>query len=200
MLGVYLSSHQRNIYVNTNSKGNQSWNENKEKNLLSTFLLASEIDFEKSCFLCRFKIPYQQFLCFLSFMNIFRNRSSQMFFKISALKNFVIFCSKESCQRRCFPVNIAKSSQTAVSQKLFLKKCPCNDVLITFSSQHVLGRHIVWYIKGPACLFTNLSSISRFSKKLHQGKLYKAEKWHVLSHEKYFSTHHFLDICQRTFK
>ena len=30
MFGVYFSPHQRNIYVNTNSRGNQSWNKNKE--------------------------------------------------------------------------------------------------------------------------------------------------------------------------
>ena len=42
--------------------------------------------------LCRGKIPYQQFLMFLSFiivagfMNIFRSSRSQVFFKIGALK------------------------------------------------------------------------------------------------------------------
>ena len=197
MLGVYLSSHQRNIYVNTNSKGNKE--KTKRKISCQHFYLLLKLILKNPAFYVGLKCLINNFYVF-SVSWIFRNRSSQMFFKISAPKNFVIFWSKESSQRKCFPVNIAKSSETAVSQKLFLKECPCNDVLITFSSQHVLGRHIVWYIKGPACLFTNLSSISRFSKKLHQGKLYKAEKWHVLSHEKYFSTHHFLDICQRTFK
>ena len=42
-------------------------------------------------FLCRVKIPYQQFLTFLSFMNISTSSSSQMFFKLSALKKFAIF-------------------------------------------------------------------------------------------------------------
>ena len=39
---------------------------------------------------CRIKIFYQQFLTFLSFMNIFRSNRSQMFFKIGTLK---IFCN-----------------------------------------------------------------------------------------------------------
>ena len=37
-------------------------------------------------FLCRVKIPYQQFVTFLSFMKIFRSNRSQMFFKVGALK------------------------------------------------------------------------------------------------------------------
>ena len=32
-----------------------------------------------------------------------------------------------------------------------------------------------------------------------RGVLYKAENWHALSHEQYFSKHHFLDICQCVF-
>ena len=56
-----------------------------------TFSFVSDIDVEKSCFLCRVKIPYQQFLTFLSFMNICRSSRSQMIFKIGALKNLAIF-------------------------------------------------------------------------------------------------------------
>ena len=139
-----------------------------------------------------------------------------MFFKIGALKSFAIFWIKKSLQHRCFPVNITKFLRTAllqnfssgcfciilkvikqgISQKQFLKKCPCYDVLMFFSSQHVLGRHIVWCIKSRTRLFTNFSSISRFSKYLYQGVLYKAEKLDASSHEQYFSKHHFLDICQ----
>ena len=48
-------------------------------------------------------------------------------------------------------------------------------------------------------LFINLSSIARFSKQLRQGVLYKAENWHALSHEQYFSKHRFLDICRCAF-
>ena len=47
---------------------------------------------------------------------------------------------------------------------------------------------------------TNLSSIFRFPKYPHLGVLYKAENWHALSLEQYFSKYHFLDICQCTFK
>ena len=150
-------------------------------------------------------------------MNIFRSSHSQMFFKIGALKNFAIFLIKESLQYRCFPVNIAKF-WTALLQN-FSGGCFCIILKVikqlfckgyfkeisllwrpnNFSSQHVLERHIIWCIKSQTCLFTNLSSISRFSKQLHQGVLYKAENWHALSHQQYFSKHHFLDICQCAF-
>ena len=56
-----------------------------------TFSLVSDTDAEKSCFLCRVKNPYQQFLIFLSFMNIFKSSRLQIFFKIDPLKNFAIF-------------------------------------------------------------------------------------------------------------
>ena len=160
--------------VNIHSKGNQSWN--------------TDIDIEKSCFLCRVKIPYRQSLTFLIFINIFRSSRSQMFFKIGALKNFAIFRIKKSLQQWRFLVSIAKFLRTAflqnfsvgclcifqtVSNQLvckgvnvnrFLKKCPCYDALIIFSSQHVLERRIVWCTKSWIRLFTNLSSIVRFSK------------------------------------
>ena len=66
-----ISHHIKEIlYVNTNSKGNQSWNKNKEIYIFTV----SDTDVEKSCFFCGVKIPYQQFLTLLSFMNIFRSR------------------------------------------------------------------------------------------------------------------------------
>ena len=65
--------------------------------------------------LCFF-IPSQQFLIFLSFMNIFRSSRLQMFFKIGALKNFAIFRIKNSLHHRCFPVNMAKSLRRAFLQ------------------------------------------------------------------------------------
>ena len=68
------------LYVITNSKGNQSWKKNKEIYIFTCSWYSS--------FLCGVKIPYQQFLTFLSFTNIFRSSHSQMFFKIGALKNF----------------------------------------------------------------------------------------------------------------
>ena len=45
-----------------------------------------------------------------------------------------------------------------------------------------------------------ITSLVRFSKSLRQGVPYKAEKWHALSHEQYFSKHRFLDIWQCAFK
>ena len=67
---------------------------------------------------------------------------------------------------------------------------PCYDLLIIFSSWH-----IVWRIKIQTRLFINLSSIVRFSKWLCQDVPYKAETWHAWSQEQYFSKHRFLDIC-----
>ena len=63
-----------------------------------TFSLVSDTDVEKSCFLCRVKIPYQQFLTFFSFVKIFRSSHSQMFFKIGTIKNFTIVWIKKSPQ------------------------------------------------------------------------------------------------------
>ena len=82
----------------------------------------------------------------------------------------------------------------AIFKEVSLLWCPNN-----FYSQHVLERRIVWCIKSRTRLFTNLLLIPRFSKQLHQGVLYKAETWHALSQEQYFSKHHFLDICQCAF-
>ena len=79
----------------------------------------------------------------------------------------------------------------------FLKKCPCYEVLICFSSQHVLD--IVWCIKSRTILFINLSSIVQVFLNC-QGLPCKAENWHALSHEPYFSKLYFLDICRCPFK
>ena len=58
-----------------------------------TLSLVYDTDVEKFCFYLKnsVKIPIQQFLTFLNFMNIFRSSRSQIFFKKGALKNFVIF-------------------------------------------------------------------------------------------------------------
>ena len=68
----------------------------------------------------RVKIPYQQFLTFLSFINIFRINRLQIFFKIFPLKNFSLFWIEKSLQHRCFPVNIAKFLRTT-----FLRNFSC---------------------------------------------------------------------------
>ena len=108
----FISQHIKEIlHVNTNSTRNQSWNKNKETYIFTCFWYwCWKILF----FLCGVKILYQQFLTFLSFMNPFRSSRSQMFFKISALKNFAIFRTKKSLQHWCFPVNIAKFLKTAL--------------------------------------------------------------------------------------
>ena len=43
-------------------------------------------------------------------------------------------------------------------------------------------------------------SIVGFSRCLCQGVPCKAENWHALFHEQYFSKHLFLDICRCAFK
>ena len=79
-----ISHHIKEILnINTNSKGNQSWNQSKKIYIFTI----SDTDVEKSCFLCGVKIPYQQFLTFLSFMNIFRSRLQDVL-KISCSKKF----------------------------------------------------------------------------------------------------------------
>ena len=53
LVGVYFPPHQR-IIVSTNSKGNHSWNKNKEAYVFNNLWYLN-------------KFPYQQFLIFLSF-------------------------------------------------------------------------------------------------------------------------------------
>ena len=71
-----------------------------------TFSQVSDTDVKKSCFSCRVKIPYQQFLTFHGFMNIAKRSVSQMFFKIGALKNdvLIIFSSQHVLRDTSFDV------------------------------------------------------------------------------------------------
>ena len=55
--------------------------------------------------------------------------------------------------------------------------------------------HIVWCIKILFRLFIYLSSFVEFSKLFRQDMPCKAENWHAVSHDQYFSTYHYLDIC-----
>ena len=71
-----------------------------------------------------------------------------------------------------------------------VKKCPCYDVLILFSSQQVLEKHRLMYKKSNKVVFKLLSIVS-FSKYLRQGVLFKAGNWHALSQEQCFSKHRF---------
>ena len=52
------------LNLNTNSKGNKSWNKNKNFHLFLILML------KKYC-LSKVKTPYEQFLIFLNFMNTF---------------------------------------------------------------------------------------------------------------------------------
>ena len=120
----FISHHIKEILcVNTNSKGNQSWNKNKE----IYFYVFLKLKLKNPVFLSRVKtlstiFKFSQF--YHGFMNIFRSSRSQMFFNIRTLKNFAIFWIKESIQHRCFPVNIAKFFRTAFLQN-FSGGCFC---------------------------------------------------------------------------
>ena len=75
--------------------GNQSWNTYNE--------LGSDINVEKTCFLnVKLKLLWINFNFSLFREHIFRSSSSQMFFKIGALKNFAIL--KITLQHRCLSV------------------------------------------------------------------------------------------------
>ena len=93
----FISQHTKEIlYVNTNFKGNQSWNTNHE--------LVSDIDIEKKkrSFNVKLKLIMYKFSQFHE--HIFRSSRSHMFFKIAALKNFAILKIKKRLKHRCFPV------------------------------------------------------------------------------------------------
>ena len=78
-----------------------------------------------------------------------------------------------------------------------LKKCPCYNVLIIFSFRHFL-EHVKW-MKSWTRLFKVCHQLSGFLNKSIRVYPVKAENWHALSQEQYFSKHHFLDICQCAF-
>ena len=97
----FLSHHIKKIlYINRNSKRNQSWNKNNE---------IFSIDVEKSCFSCRIKIPYLQFLIF---HELFQKHPLADVPQNGCSKKIAIFWIKKCLQHRCFPVNIAKFLRT----------------------------------------------------------------------------------------
>ena len=126
---------------------------------------------------CRVKIPYLQFLFFLSVINIFKTRSFQMLFKIGTLNIYAILqLCKTVC---CFPVKIAKFLRTdflkafsvgcfsiifKLIKQLFRNGVNINKFLNKFIyllwrpsnvfPQHVLQTPIVWCIKSKTFFFT----------------------------------------------
>ena len=75
----FISHRNKEIlYVNTNAKGNQSWNKNKDIHIFT-------------CFWCIGTIPYQQFLLFLSFMNINILYSNSLYFELKSVSNTGVF-------------------------------------------------------------------------------------------------------------
>ena len=90
----FISHHITEIlHLNTNSKGNQSWNKNKDFHLFLSW---------KTSFF-NINIPYGQSF-FLSFKNTFLEVAvRRCFFKVGALKDFAIFWIKK---RLCFFVNL----------------------------------------------------------------------------------------------
>ena len=90
-----ISHHIKEILnVNTNSKGNQSWNQNKKIYIFTI----SDTDVEKSCFLCGVKIPYQQF----------SEAVCRRFLKIVALKSFAILWFKKKSPTQVFSCEYCK--------------------------------------------------------------------------------------------
>ena len=85
------------LWMNTNFTGNQSWNKSKHFHL---FLILNIFNVKLNLFMNNF------------YKNIFRSSRFQMFFKISALKNFAIPRIKRRLQHRCFPL---RSSQMVLT-------------------------------------------------------------------------------------
>ena len=153
------------MYVNANSKRNQAWNKNKEIYIFTCFL-------KNAVFLCRVKIFYQQFLTFLSFMNVFGSSRWQMFFKVGALNNFAIFGTKKRLQHRRFPVIIAKFLRIAFSKNLS---------------------------SGCFCIILKICIILKVNKQLFQKAIFKEISllWRL---NKYFSPTRFTEINRLMYK
>ena len=81
------------IWMNSNFTGNQSWNKSKHFHLLLILML------KKSFFKCKLILFMNNF-----YKHISRSSRLQMFFQISALKNFKILRIKKRLQYRCFRV------------------------------------------------------------------------------------------------
>ena len=82
------------MWMNSNFTGNQSWNKSKHFHLFLILML------KKSGF---FNVKLILFMNNF-YKHIFRSSRLQMFFKISALKNFAILRIKKRLQHRCFRV------------------------------------------------------------------------------------------------
>ena len=82
------------IWMNSNFTGNQSWNKSKHFYLFLILMLKKSGSFNVKLILFMNNF-YRQ---------IFRSSRLQMFFKISALKNFAILRVKKRPQHRCFRV------------------------------------------------------------------------------------------------
>ena len=82
------------MWIKTNVMGNQSWNKSKHFHLFLILML------KKSGF---FNVKLILFMNNF-YKHIFRSSRLQMFFKISALKNFAILRIKKRLQHRCFRV------------------------------------------------------------------------------------------------
>ena len=81
------------MWMNSNFTGNQSWHKSKHFHLLLILML------KKSFFKCKLVLCMNNF-----YKHISRSSRLQMFFQISALKNFTILRIKKRLQYRCFRV------------------------------------------------------------------------------------------------
>ena len=126
--------------MNTNFVGNLSWNKSKHFHLFLILML------KKPFFNVKLNLCMNNF-----FKHIFRSSRLQMFFKISALKNFAILRIKKRFQRRCFPVRSSHMVLThwyifltyffiffLYTYHLLLSSCECCKVFKnSFFKEHV---------------------------------------------------------------
>ena len=68
-------------------------------------------------------------------------------------------------------------------------------VIFSFLKRYFGEPYCLLNKKFSSFVYLYLSSIAGFFKQLRQDTPYKAENWHDLSHQRYFSMHYFLDIC-----
>ena len=151
----------------------------KSKAIMSWILQKKK---KKEGIFCTVNFVQRKNVCFTLMFSVLNTVSECTYFYIYITSYTILLVFKIVQNLQCI---LKQLFGKGVNVKRFLKKCLCYDVLIFFSSQHDLERHIVWYIKSRTCLFTSLSSFSRFS-----------ENWHALSHEQYFSKNHFLDYLE----
>ena len=109
------------MYVDTNSKGNQSWNKNKEINfhLLLILMLKNPVFYVELNPLLTI-LMFLSFIIVTGFMNIFRSSCSQVFTGIQVwILQYSELKRDFSTLVQVFPVSIAKFLRTTFLQNSF---------------------------------------------------------------------------------